>query len=122
VILFAEPPQSRLFGFWQAVFDEPRLPNPCLPQLLDVLWSMAIYPDVRMLEVPAWPLGPTERARNGLRGRLHLVPGSTADRRLAAAMRELLVDWGDGALGPAERGPLKLGRRALDAARLNPAP
>jgi len=36
VIVFADPPQSRLFGFWQAIFGERRLPNPCLPQLLDV--------------------------------------------------------------------------------------
>jgi 2-polyprenyl-3-methyl-5-hydroxy-6-metoxy-1,4-benzoquinol methylase len=109
VIVFAEPPQSRLFNFWPAVFGERRLPNPALPQLLHVLWSLGIYPDVKMLEVPIWPLGPQSRAQNGLRRRLRLVPGSAADARLAAAMSQLLDDWGDGRLGPADRRPLPLG-------------
>jgi 2-polyprenyl-3-methyl-5-hydroxy-6-metoxy-1,4-benzoquinol methylase len=108
IILFAEPPQSHLANFWPAVFAEERLPNPCLPQLLDVLWSLAIYPDVTMLQVPTWPLGHESRARNGLRRRLRIVPGSQADERLGAAMRELLTDWGDGALGPLEQEPLHL--------------
>jgi len=108
IVLFGDPPQSRLFDFWPAVFGEPRLPNPALPQLLDVLWSLGIYPDVKMLEVPIWPLGQPQRARNGLRRRLHLVPGSAADIRLESAMDELLVDWGEGRLGPRERGPLQL--------------
>jgi hypothetical protein len=108
LILFGEPPQSRLFNFWPAVFGEPRLPNPALAQLLEVLWSLKIYPDVNMLDVPVWPLGTPERARNGLRRRLHVVPGSEADARLESAMRELLVDWGDGVLGPQQREPLQL--------------
>ena len=109
VILFGEPSQSRLSDFWPAVFGESRMPNPHLPQLLDVLWSMGIFPDVSMLEVPAWPLGPAARARNGLRRRLRVVPGTAADARLASAMAELLVDWGDGQLGPRDRRQLQLG-------------
>src|SRR5262249_43256350 len=109
VILFADPPQSRLFDFWQAVFGEPRLPNPALPQLLDVLWSLGIFPDVTMLDLPTWPLGPFGRARNGLRRRLHLQPGTAADARLEAAMSELLVEWEPGVLGVRDRRPLRLG-------------
>ena len=37
------------------------------------------------------------------------MPGSAADARLEAAMGELLTDWGDGVLGPADRRPVKLG-------------
>src|SRR5262249_46444053 len=88
IILFAEPPQSHLADFWQAVFGEARLPNPCLPELLDVLRSLGIYPDVKMLQVPIWPVGPAPRARNGLRRRLRIVPGSPADTRLEGAMGE----------------------------------
>ena len=109
IILFGEPSQSRLFDFWPVVFGEERQPNPFLPQLLDVLWSLGIFPDVSMLEVPMWPLGPPARARNRLRRRLHLVPGSAADERLEAAMSRLLTDWGDGSLGPLDRRPLQLG-------------
>jgi SAM-dependent methyltransferase len=109
VIVFGEPPQARLFDFWPAVFGEPRQPNPSLPQLLDVVWSLGVYPEVAMLEVPIWPLGPASRARNGLRRRLHITPGSAADARLEAAMTDLLVDWGDGVLGPRDRRPLPLG-------------
>lgn len=108
IILFAEPPQSHLADFWQTLFGEARLPIPCLPELLDVLRSLRIYPDLKMLQVPIWPLGRAARARNGLRRRLRIVPGSPADTRLEGAMRELLIDWGDGALGPLERKPLEL--------------
>jgi SAM-dependent methyltransferase len=108
VVLFAEPPQSRLLPFWPAVFGEECRVNPHLPQLLEVLWSLGIFADVTMLEVPIWPLGPPDRARNGLRRRLHLVPGSPADGRLAQAMGELLTDWGEDRLGPRNRAPLKL--------------
>jgi 2-polyprenyl-3-methyl-5-hydroxy-6-metoxy-1,4-benzoquinol methylase len=108
IILYADPPQSHLANFWPAVFGEARLPNPCLPQLLDVLWSLGIYADIRMLQVPAWPLGPLSRAQNGLRRRLRIVPGSAADARLETAMRDLLTDWGKGALGPVERKSLEL--------------
>jgi 2-polyprenyl-3-methyl-5-hydroxy-6-metoxy-1,4-benzoquinol methylase len=109
LIVFADPPQSRLFGFWEAVFGETRLPNPALPQVLDVLWSLGIYPEVKMLEVPVWPLGRKARAQNGLRRRLHLAPGSPADARLESAISTLLVDWGDGALGAIDRHPLPVG-------------
>jgi 2-polyprenyl-3-methyl-5-hydroxy-6-metoxy-1,4-benzoquinol methylase len=108
IILYAEAPQSHLAGFWPAVYGEARLPNPCLPQLLDVLWSLGIYADVKMLQVPAWPLGPAPRAQHGLRRRLRIVPGTQADARLEAAMRDLLTDWGDGALGPLDRNLLEL--------------
>jgi len=66
-----------------------RLSNPSLPQLLEVLWSLGIYPDVTMLQVPIWPLGPWPRAQNGLRRRMRILPHSPADRRLEHAMTEL---------------------------------
>ena len=108
IILFAQPSQSQLASFWPAVFGETRLPNPALPQLLEVLWSMGIYPDVKMLQVPKWPLGPESRAHNRLRRRLGVVPDSKADARLEVAMREQLTYWGDGVLGLLDRSPLEL--------------
>jgi hypothetical protein len=95
-------------GVWRAVYGEDRLSNPGLPQLLAVLWSLERYPDVTRLDVPLCPLGKPERARRSLRRRLHVVPGSDADQRLEAAMNALLVDWGDGQLGPADKRPMKL--------------
>jgi hypothetical protein len=94
VVLFGGPAESRVNGVWQAVYAEVRLSNPGLQQLLPVLWSLDRYPDVTMLDVPPWPLGKPERARRSLRRRLHVVPGSDADKRLEAAMNTLLLDWG----------------------------
>lgn len=108
VALFGGPAQSRLQAVWNAVYGEDRLSNPGLPELLDVLWSLERYPDITMLDVPPWPLGNAERARRALRRRLHVVPGSPADDGLQAATEALLVDWGDGQLGPADRRPRKL--------------
>lgn len=74
--------------------------NPGLPQLLAVFWSLGRYPDVTMIDMPPWPLGHPVRARRSLRRTLHVVRGSDADARLEAAMKTLLVDRGDGQLGP----------------------
>jgi SAM-dependent methyltransferase len=108
VALFGGPAQSRLQAIWKAVYGEDRLSNPGLPELLAVLWSLERYPDVTMLDVPAWPLGDAERARRALRRRLHVMPGTPADDRLQSAMQTFVVDWGDGQLGPLDRRPRKL--------------
>src|SRR5262249_14860722 len=108
VVLFGGPAESRLRAIWEQVYGEGRLSNPGLPEVLDVLSSLERYPDVTMIDVPAWPLGQGDRVRRALRRRLHVVPGSAADGRLLDAMADLLVDWGDGQLGPRDRGPRKL--------------
>ncbi len=108
VVLFGGPPQSRIDAIWRAVHGEARLLNPGLPQLMAVLWSLDRYPDVTMLDVPGWPLGDADRALRGLRRRMRVVPGSAADDRLQGAMGGLLVDWGNGQLGPADKRPMKL--------------
>ena len=107
VLTFADPPQVRLFDFWQAVFGEQRVPNPSLPQLVEVLRSLHIDPSVSLLDTDLWPLGAWERARNALRSRLQIAPGSDADARLASAMPALLTDWERG-YGPLDRSPLQV--------------
>jgi SAM-dependent methyltransferase len=106
-IVFAEPPQARLFGFWQAVYGEQRAPNPHLPQLVEVLQSLDLEPEVQVFETDQWPLGPLDRARAVLRNRLRIVAASPADVRLEAALPTLLTDW-DGRYGPLDRSPLRV--------------
>ena len=108
VVLFGGPAQSRVDPIWRAVHGETRLLNPGLPELMAVLWSLDRYPDVTMIDVPGRPVGTPERALQSLRRRLHVVSDSAADERLQRAMDTLLVDWGDGQLGPADHRPLKL--------------
>ena len=93
------------------------MPNPALPQLLEVLWSMRIYPDITMLEVPVWPLGPFARAHNGLRRRLRIASGSQADTRLESMMRELLTA-GVTCLGAGGSEAAPIRRRALATTHL----
>ncbi len=93
VVVFADPPQFALGAFWPLVHGQERLRLPCLRELLDVLWSLDIYPDVTMLPpVPVPAVGAPEDAHDRLRYRLFVTPGTAADERLATAMERLLVE------------------------------
>ncbi len=91
VLMFMESPQSHLAPFWERVHKEERVNLPGLPELLAVLWEMGIYPDLEMFP----PQGVAAyqdlvEARETLRQRLYVEPGSANDRRLERAMEELL--------------------------------
>ncbi len=92
LVVFADAPQAHLSVFWERVHGEPRAPGPHLPQVLDVLGDLGFTPVVRRARVPLWPLGPPDRARDTLRRRLQVRPGTPADARLSAAMADLLEE------------------------------
>ena len=51
---FVDSPQAGVAPLWEPVYGEERINLPALPELMNVLWEMGIYPSVRMLD----PTGP----------------------------------------------------------------
>jgi 2-polyprenyl-3-methyl-5-hydroxy-6-metoxy-1,4-benzoquinol methylase len=97
VFAFMESPPSRFASFWSAVYGEERLNMPALPELLQVLWQLDIYPNVEML--PADARSAFESREDAVRqvaSFLWVVPGSEEEERLLAAANELLEEDDDG--------------------------
>lgn len=93
LLSFIESPMNRISRFWQPVHGEERIDMPALPELVNVLWEMGIYPDVQML-APVMPdrFEDREVALAQLRNRLYVREGSAEDTRLKDAMKVLLED------------------------------
>ena len=80
MVSFVDSPQTGVAPLWEPVYGEVRVNLPALPELMNVLWEMGIYPSVRMLT----PTGPqifesVEAAIEEVSGRLFI--GSDAERR-----------------------------------------
>ena len=97
MVSFVDSPQAGVAPLWEPVYGEERINLPALPELMNVLWEMGIYPSVRMLA----PTGPqvfesVESAVEEVRGRLFV--GSDTERlgRLSGAIEGYLeaVDGG----------------------------
>ena len=93
LLSFIESPMNRISRFWQPVHGEERIDMPALPELVNALWEMGIYPDVQML-APVMPDRFEDRdvALAQLRNRLYVRACSPEDVRLQDAMEELLED------------------------------
>ena len=79
MVSFVDSPQAGVAPLWEPVYGEERVNLPALPELMNVLWEMGIYPSVRMLT----PTGPqvfesVEAAVEEVRGRLFI--GSDTER------------------------------------------
>ena len=79
MVSFVDSPQAGVAPLWEPVYGEERINLPALPELMNVLWEMGIYPNVRMLA----PTGPhvfesVEAAIGEVSGRLFI--GSDSDR------------------------------------------
>lgn len=83
--------------FQERVYGEALTPLPGLPKLLDLLWAMEIFPDVSMFS-PVTPVLETDRdsVADHMRRRLSVEEGTEEDRRLQAAMEELLEEIPEG--------------------------
>ena len=105
VLAFMASPQAMFSPFWKAVRGEERIDLPAIPELLNVLWEMDIYPDLEMFE-PAEP----DTAPSGgaaiemLRQMLYVKPDTENDRRLQKATEELTVET-DGGLTAGDSPP-----------------
>lgn len=93
LLSFIESPMNRISRFWQPVHGEERIDMPALPELVNALWEMGIYPDVQMLS-PVMPDRFEDRdvALGQLRNRLYVREGSPEDARLRDVMKVLLED------------------------------
>ena len=88
-----ETPGSLEIPFFERVHGSAPTPLPGLPNVLNLLWAMDIFPDVTMLRAEA-PVLDTDRdaALEQLRRRLAVDEGTEADERLRAAADDLLLE------------------------------
>ena len=97
ILAFMESPQSQFSPFWKPEHGEERIDLPALPELLDALWEMDIYPDLEMFEATtSQTVESRETASELLRRLLYVQPDTEEDERLKIAIRELLVEGPDG--------------------------
>jgi hypothetical protein len=79
------------------VHGEERVNLPALPELVNVMWEVGIYPDVEMFDASDRQVFDSrEAAVEQLRGRLWVAPDTEADRRLQQAAEDLLEDHDGG--------------------------
>ena len=97
VVEMMETPGALEIPFYERVHGSAPTPLPGLPDVLNLLWAMDIYPDVAMLSEETAVLD-TDRAAamEQLRRRLGVEEGSDADTRLRAAADELLQETPEG--------------------------
>ena len=97
IFAFMESPPTRVASFWKAVHGEERINMPALPEILQVLWEMDIYPDVEMLEASSpQTFDSVDEAIEQGRRFLWVMPDTEQDKRYREAARELIVETPDG--------------------------
>jgi SAM-dependent methyltransferase len=92
VAIFAhlQSPLARFAEFWARVHGEARINLPAAPELLAVLWSRSVYPNLEMFPPLPRETAPSREAALGLlRHFLFVRPETEADGRLRAALAEL---------------------------------
>ena len=83
--------------FFERVYGKSLPTLPGLARLMELLWSMDIYPDVEMITPEPAVVGPDrDAALEQLRHRLAVREGAAEDERLRAAADELLEETPDG--------------------------
>ncbi len=93
VIEMMEAPSALEVPFYERVYGAVPTPMPGVPELLELLWAMDIYPDITMLppETPAMGRDRDE-ITNQLRRRFDVEENTPENSRLLAALDELLED------------------------------
>ncbi|MFQ5933388.1 MAG: class I SAM-dependent methyltransferase [Dehalococcoidia bacterium] len=97
ILSFMESPLSQISPLWKLVHGEERIDLPALPEILNVLWEMGIYPDVEMFEAMN-PRSAENRdeALKMLRKFLYVTPETEKDNILEKAMKEMVDETPDG--------------------------
>ena len=97
ILEMIETPSAQIAPFYERVHGKRLTLLPGVPELLNLLWAMDIFPDVTMLS-PETPVFDTDRssALEKLRRMLAVDEGTDADERLRAAADELLEESSEG--------------------------
>ena len=97
ILEMMETPGSQIASFFERVHGTRLTALPGVRQLLNLLWSMSIFPDVTMLS-PETPVLGTDLSSTleKLRRMLAVEEGTDADERLHAAADELLEESSEG--------------------------
>ncbi len=99
LLSFVDSPQSGISSLWKPVHEEERIDLPALPELVNVLWEMDIYPSIQML-TPSSPsvFDDVESALAETKQRLFVSANSAAERRLEECIEDYLEQTADGRL------------------------
>ena len=97
-VLMAESPAAIAAPFWPPVHGQARVALPALPDFLELLDARGVQLEVTMLasERRRWP--DRDELLAFLRRQLWTSPGTGPDRRLEAAIEELMVSTTNGAV------------------------
>ena len=99
MLSFVDSPQTSVSPLWRPVHGERRVNLPALPQLMNVLWEMDVYPSVRML-TPTAPhtFESVDAAVDEFARRLFVGEDADARARLEASAPRFLERTADGDL------------------------
>lgn len=93
------PPSATLAPFWERVHGEPRLPLPGALEALNCLHQLGIYASLELVPVSgSFRFSSLDEALDEIRHRMRLSPRPDRDAKISSAIRELLVDIGNGEL------------------------
>ena len=97
ILEMVETPGALTVPFYKRVYGRAPTQLPGVPKVLNLLWAMNIFPDVKMLS-PEIPVLDADRdsALERLQQMLGVEEGSEADGRLRAAADDLLEETGEG--------------------------
>ncbi|MCE2456320.1 MAG: class I SAM-dependent methyltransferase [Dehalococcoidia bacterium] len=97
LLSFVDSPQSNVAALWEPVHGERRINLPAMPELVNVLWEMDVYPSIRMLtSTRAQSFESVDAATEELSNRLFLAQDSPARQRLEAVIEDYLESTDEG--------------------------
>ena len=93
LVSFVDSPQSHIAPLWEPVHGERRVNLPALPELMNALWEMDIYPSVTMLsQTRSQRFDSRADALEEMRQRLYVGSDEEKERRLERALGDMLVE------------------------------
>jgi 2-polyprenyl-3-methyl-5-hydroxy-6-metoxy-1,4-benzoquinol methylase len=97
VVAYVESPQAHLAALWEPVHGDERINLPAMPELVNVLWEMDIYPDVDMMPNRRRSAFETlEDALEQISRRLFIGGNPVREERLRAALPDFLEPTSEG--------------------------
>ncbi len=101
-LLMAQQPAMAAAPFWAAIYGEPRIPLPALPEFVELLESRGASPTVARMPATPARYGSFDDLLAFLRRQTWVAPGGASDRRLEEAARATAVETPEGWRLPAE--------------------